>query len=287
MDVKNFVLTYYKNAANGFHIQRVEKPIEAKKMHTHEYFQIYYIEKGALTHYVESSTSHLVAGDMFIIPPGIRHRVEEEEGTAFYSFSFIQDSLGESGKANCFAMDFLRRLSHDSTIRPRITLPSDEVLCVENIMEQIYREFRGQNIAGGDIIRAYAIVLLTMFARIYYETSQTVLISHFEDCRQFILHCVDYIENNFFQDISLDSMVKLSAVSKSRFCSMFSEITGYSFNRYLNMCRIRKATKYIKSGYKITAIYGLCGYNDFSTFYRNFKSIMGVSPKQYESKLTK
>ena len=41
-------------------------------------------------------------------------------------------------------------------------------------------------------------------------------------------------------------------------------------------------TELIKKGYKITAIYGLCGYNDFSTFYRNFKKIMGVSPDIYK-----
>ena len=42
--------------------------------------------------------------------------------------------------------------------------------------------------------------------------------------------------------------------------------------------------KYIEDGYKITAIYGLCGYNDFTTFYRNFKKIMGCSAEEYRQK---
>ena len=47
-----------------------------------------------------------------------------------------------------------------------------------------------------------------------------------------------------------------------------------------------KAEEYlIKKGYKITAIYGLCGYDDFTTFYRNFKKIIGVSPKEYKNKI--
>lgn len=54
------------------------------------------------------------------------------------------------------------------------------------------------------------------------------------------------------------------------------------FNNYLNICRVKKATEYIKDGYKITAIYGLCGYTDFSTFYRNFKKIMGVTPMEFK-----
>ena len=46
MNVKNFVLSYYKNSAENFHIQKLDKVSEAQKPHTHEYFQIYFISKG-------------------------------------------------------------------------------------------------------------------------------------------------------------------------------------------------------------------------------------------------
>ena len=59
MDIKNFVLTYYKNAADGIHIHRVEKSLEAQKPHRHEYFQIYYIISGRLEHFTENDKSTL------------------------------------------------------------------------------------------------------------------------------------------------------------------------------------------------------------------------------------
>lgn len=278
MDVKNFVLTYYKDVADGFHIQRIEKPTEAKKLHSHDYFQIYYIEKGALTHYLDDVESRLVAGDMFIIPPGVQHKIAEEVDTVFYSFSFELQSIDGTG----FYMDFLKGLMIEKNVRSKITVPSDDVLKIENIIEQIYREFHNKKIASGEVIRSYAVVLITEFARIYYETQNKAPKAYTADNKEFILRCTDYMKENFEKEISLDSMVKLSAMSKSNFCSMFFGVTGKTFNHYLNVLRIHKATEYIRSGYKITAIYGLCGYNDFSTFHRNFKKIMGVSPKQYE-----
>ncbi len=280
MNVKNFVMTYYKNAADGFHIQRVENFTEAKKLHTHEFFQIYYIKKGSITHYLEGAVSRLVAGDMFIIPPGARHRIAVEDGAKFYSFSFMRSSMGDPCIVNGFVLDFLHKLESDAHIRAKVSLPADEVLKIENIMDSIYKEFENKRLACADAVRAYAIILLTNFARMYYKEEKSI--SYIEDSRQFILYCVEYIENNFFQNINLDSIVKLSAMSKTKFCSVFLEITGYTFNRYLNMCRIRKAIEYIKKGYKITAIYGLCGYNDFSTFYRNFKLVTGVPPSKFE-----
>ena len=80
----------------------------------------------------------------------------------------------------------------------------------------------------------------------------------------------------------LNAFAFRSAMSKTCFCALFKSITGVSFNRFLNTCRIQKATKMIRDGEKITTVSMLCGYEQFSTFYRNFKEIMGLSPSQYQ-----
>ncbi len=271
MDVKKFALSYYKNALDDFHIQRLERPTEAKKLHSHEYYQIYYVEKGVVSHYVENTCTAMVTGDVFIIPPNVMHRIEVGNNTAFYSISFLLDSITDA-----FLKSFLTTLD----IRPKVSLTSETALCVEGAIKQIWCEFNERKIGCREIIKAELSVILAHIARIFFEIS--AFVPRDEDSRQFILHCIEYIDNNFQENITLDSMVKLSAMSKSAFCKSFYDVTGYSFNRYLNLCRIRKAASYIKQGYKITAIYGLCGYNDFSTFYRNFKSVMGTSPELYK-----
>ena len=277
LDHKHFVLEYYKNASEGIHIQKVHNSSEAKKVHAHEYFQIYYIEKGSLIHYVDDDSARLVVGDMFIIPPGVKHRISEDEETVFYSLSFMLDALPQNSS---LAIDFLKNLQAKDYIRRKISLPADEVLKVEHIMAHIYKEFETKKIGYDEIVKAYIIVLASIFARIYYENSPDVL--SYEDGKKFILYCMDYIDGHYYQEMTLESIVRLYAMSRTKFCKIFSEISGYSFNKYLNLCRIRKAIEYIKNGYKISAIYGLCGYNDFSTFYRNFVKVTGVSPAQYK-----
>ena len=75
MNIRNFVLSYYENSTENFHIQKLNKVTEAQKPHTHEYFQIYFISKGSLEHNVENESAHLNQGDMFIIPPGVTHYI--------------------------------------------------------------------------------------------------------------------------------------------------------------------------------------------------------------------
>ena len=93
MDIKNFVLSYYKNSTENFHIHKFDKTYEALKPHKHVYFQIYFILKGALTHFVGNESSRLTHGDMFIVPPDRTHYISLEPDTVFYSFSFMPDFL--------------------------------------------------------------------------------------------------------------------------------------------------------------------------------------------------
>ncbi len=284
MDIKNFVLSYYRNSNDGFHIHKVENTLEAKKPHTHDYFQVYYIAKGSLTHFVENDSAHLTQGDMCIIPPQTIHYITPQPGTVFYSFSFMPNFLGDPNQNNRLAVTFLRNLQTEKTrsIRPKVSLASEEIFYVENIMEHILKEFNLKPFGYDETIRAYALLLVTMLVRGYFETIDENISDHFENNKQFILHCIEYMENNFTEEISLEEIARRSAMSKSCFCRIFSNVTGYTFNSYLNKLRIQKAEEYIKQGYKITAVYGLCGYNDFSTFYRNFKKIKGVSPQTYK-----
>ena len=282
LNVRNFVLSFYANAADGIHIQRLEKPREAKEFHTHVYFQIYYIKKGSLTHFVENHSSKLSAGDMFIIPPGVVHRIEDDEGISFYSLSFMPEIIEEMSHAASFAANFLKQVSSLGHIRPKITVPADEVLRIETLIEQIYDEFQKNNLAGGEIVKIYTALLISLFARIYFDSSNELPLPKSEDKNRLMLYCIDYIKLNYFKNLTLEDMLRLSALSKGEFCRRFREMTGDSFLSYLNRCRIRKACERINNGDKITSVYSFCGYDDYSAFYRNFVKVMGISPAQYK-----
>ncbi len=237
MDIKNFVLSYYNNSVENFHIQKVEKAYEAKKPHTHEYFQIYYISKGSLMHFIENKSSKLHQGDMFIIPPGAMHYISPEPNTLFFSFSFMPDFLGETNSNNKLVTLFLRNLLTEKNILPKVSIGSEEIFYIESIMERMLNEFKCKDFGFSEIIHSYAVLLVAVLARNYFE--KNTLPEYFDNSKQFVLHCIEYIENNFTDRITLDEISKRSAMSKNSFCELFFKFTGHSFNSYLNMCRIK------------------------------------------------
>ena len=284
MDIKKFALSYYNNATKNIHIKKVMKNTEAQKPHTHNYFQIYYVIKGHVTHHVGNNSSSLYRGDMTIVPPNVKHNIEPiDSDTIFYSFSFMLDLFELENKRDKIALNFLEQLNstEENSIHTKLSFTSSEILYLESVMDKIYNEFTNRTIGSEEIIHSNAVIILTMFARVYFQTIPEAIPSAVNNLNEYILYCIQYIDSNFTEQLSLSKMARRSAMSVGNFCNAFISITGHSFKKYLNLKRIEYAVSLIKKNYPLTTIYSLVGYNDYSTFNRNFKKIMGATPSIY------
>ena len=284
MNVKKFVLSYYKNATNDFYITRISSPKEALNIHSHNYFQIYYVISGKLTHHLENSEANLTAGDIFILPPNQPHYIEPEGEVDFYSLSFTPDYFQNIKEANKLVLDFLLYLQTAQTekIEPKVCLSYEDNMFSKTLFKRILAEFSDNKIGKNEIIKETVSVLLSLFARVYFEDNGSALVA--KENRQLVIHSIEYIKNHFDEEITLDEIVRRSAMSKTNFCTIFNSITGMSFKEYLNRYRIEQSAELIAAGEKTSAAANCCGYCDFSTFYRNFKKYMGMSPSEFAGK---
>lgn len=278
MDIKNFVLSYYQNATENFHITRITQPREALHLHSHHYYQVYYVVNGTLLHHVEGSAARLTGGDVFILPPDLPHYIETPTDDAdFYSMSFTSDFTKDSNK---LILDFLYYLqSENQTIQPKISLNYDDSVFIESLLKRIHGEFSGELPGKNELLKELVSVILSILARVYFEKTAQRLGA--EENRQRVMHCIGYVKNHFDEELTLSEMVRLSAMSKTSFCAIFTAITGTSFKDYLNRCRIQRAAELLREGERVSAVCIRCGYSDLSTFYRNFKKHKGVSPHTY------
>ncbi len=287
MNVKKFVLSYYKNATDDFYITRISSPKEALKLHSHNYFQIYYVISGRLTHHLENTMAELTAGDIFILPPNRAHYIETPDGEVdFYSLSFMPDYFQNVKEANKLILDFLLFLQTEQTekIEPKISLSYDDTLFASVLFKRILAEFSDNKAGKTEIIKESVSVLLSLFARVYFEKNVSALTA--KENRQLVMHSIEYIKNHFDEEITLTEIIRRSAMSKTNFCALFSSITGMPFKEYLNRYRIERAAELIAAGEKVSLAAGCCGFSDFSTFYRNFKKYMKISPSEFAKRNT-
>ena len=283
MDIRKFVLRYYKDADEDFYITRINNPVDTLNLHVHEYYQAFYVISGSMVHHVGDGTAELSAGDIFILPPNLPHYIEAECGKVdFYALSFMPVYFRGIQESNKLIADFLHYLTTAApeTIHLKLTLSNEDIIFAEELFKRTREEFKSKRTGKDAMVKACVTVLLSLFARIYFEQQAEAL--NPAENRQAVLYCIEYIKNHFDEPISLSEIARRSAMSKSCFCKLFSSITGTSFKHYLNSCRVNHAAELLKAGEKVSTVSTLCGYDDFSTFYRNFIKIMDIPPAQYQ-----
>lgn len=282
MDVRKFVLSYYSNATDNFHVSEITKPKGALEIHSHSYYQIYYIKTGKLVHCLENASAELSAGDIFIIPPDLAHYIKvASEELRFFSISFMPEFIEEIKNGNKFVGDFIHYLGEltRDNMPPSITLGGDDAILADTLVQRIMKEFSSDKTGKEALIKSTLGLLLSISARAYLDDKYASI----KICsdKEAIMHCIAYVKNHLSEEITLSEMAQKTAMSKTVFCKSFSDVVGESFKKYLNRQRIENAARLMKSGESATVAARLSGYSDFSTFYRNFKRVFGVSPSEY------
>ncbi len=286
MNVKKYSLCDFENATKDFHISCVSSQSSALRIHMHDYFQIYFMVGGKLIHHLESRKALLSVGDLFILPPNIPHFIElAEEKGQFYFVSFTMDFFQKS--ANKRILDFLTFLQRErkEDVEPQISLSYEDSVFIQTLLERILKEFSGDKPDKQEIVKEAMCVVLSLLARVCFEKEESALIS--KENKRIVMHCIEYIKEHFDEEITLSDMAKCSAMSKGYFCTIFNSIVGMPFKEYLNRYRIEKAAELISSGEKVSVAANLCGYSEFSTFYRNFKKYGHISPSEFAGKTKK
>lgn len=97
-----------------------------------------------------------------------------------------------------------------------------------------------------------------------------------------IKKALQYINNNFNKNISLDDVAKNVNLSPTYFSRFFSKETNMKFSEYLNMVRVEESKKYLLDlKYSISDIAVMMGFSDQSYYTKVFKNYESVSPGKY------
>lgn len=96
-----------------------------------------------------------------------------------------------------------------------------------------------------------------------------------------IFPIIQYIQEHYAEDLSLDSIAEVFYLSKSHLSRTFKKVTGVTLNAYIGTVRIFKAKSLLRAGYSVNIAGELVGYKSTSYFISLFTKSEGMSPKQY------
>lgn len=95
---------------------------------------------------------------------------------------------------------------------------------------------------------------------------------------------IEYIQKHLSENITLAELAKEANYSISYICSAFRSVMNKTINNYIKEKRLDLAVQYLKADIPITEAAEQAGFNNYSYFYKTFKSVYGISPVEYRNR---
>jgi AraC-like DNA-binding protein len=158
-----------------------------------------------------------------------------------------------------------------------IALPEKQATVVRMLMEEIGSECAGKSEYWEDVVSANIRKVLIMLQRSKsFSSSQPPLLS------TTVAEVIDYLDHDFTRRVSLDELASRFCMSKFWLSRQFRAQTGISIRDYIIHKRIAMAKTLLETtDMKVISISASVGFEDLSTFNRDFRLRVGVTPSDY------
>lgn len=268
------VLYHYDSVNLELEHQRMETAApKAHALHSHAYFEICCFLAGEAVYHIEGSEYPLQPGDIVVLRPGEAHYIQ---GMGDVPLERILLSFGQSffkavdPEQELGAPFFDREAGHQNLYRsadfPDLQL-RQHFICMEQknarfrLISQLFLLLQDLNLA---------------FQRLpSYEQRRETLEAEI----------IRLINDNYHLELSLQELSERFFISRAQLCRRFQKATGTSIGRYVTIKRLTAARQLLLRGRKASDVCTMCGFKDYSTFYRAYTRHFGHSPKGSEKRL--
>lgn len=234
------------------------------RIHYHDIWEVYYLTGGSCRYFIGNKTYRLDTGDLVVIPPGVIHRVIYDSST--HSRMLVNCS------ADHIAASCVSRLEQTPHFSP------DPVCArqVRSLFGKLQAESAQRDAFYPDICRSLLSQLLVLLCRSEGSRPKVTAGS------PFVEDAVLYIHENYMLHLTLTETARRCAVSPEHLSRVFRRETGFGFNEYLNIYRLKRAESLLKSGScsSIAQVAGLCGFPDSNYFSKAYRKMYGLPPSK-------
>lgn len=251
------------------------------EVHLHDSYEIYQACTDNIRYFVDGNAYDLAIGDLIITNQKELHRPittnSSPYGRRFIQFNPIAFTTFFDSGYNPLSIFDNRPLG----INNHIALNKQQLVAINERLDSINRYSPCDTPQDTLIFKTLILQLLLDIDTIYKESNQSIDFAFKMDPR--ITTVKKYLDQNYHLPFTLDHISKEHFIDKYYLSHLFKSNTGFTLLEYIQSKRIQKAKQLIHKGVSFTEISRLCGYNDYSNFYKAFIKLVKVSPKTYKA----
>lgn len=255
--------------------------------HWHKEIEMIYVTKGSVNIGHDDQLIQVHEGEVFIFGSGEPHYFLASPGSVRIVYQFdlglFRDVFIKETEQKELLKTFERIHNHSKH------WPSSVVSCIVQHLEILYEEAHYQPKGFEYAIFGELYQLVACFYREVPKKEGTVMNKDFvaaiknNETLERLNAIFIFIEENYNEGITLDSVARFSGFSPYYFSRFFKKNTGQTFMQFLTEYRINQA-KYILAHESLPMIEVAekSGFNSVKTFHHVFKEYVGMSPLKYQ-----
>lgn len=246
------------------------------KFHQHEEIQVTFIKEGEGTLIVGDAINYYKKGNILVIGSNLPHVFKSDisnNKSHMLTLFFTKDAFGE----DFFDLEELNALN--SFFK---STENGFKIAANTKLEAFFSELKSSSklkrfITLLEILKLLSRIKKKPLSSFIYEKQYTDI----EGKR--MSSVMEYTMNNYNNNISLDTIATVAAMTKNAFCKYFKKRTNKTYFRFLNELRIENASKLllINNDLSIAEIADQSGFNNISNFNRQFKVVKHIAPSEY------
>ena len=256
-----------------------DTPLSMPSFHYHNQYEIYYLRRGQRYYFINDDTHTVNEGSFILVDKNDIHCTGTlgdsgyDRVLVYFDDYFLETMLSEDERDEILAC-FGKRLG-------AIKLPPEKHELAELLLRSMLSEFEGGKAEQELYLKAALIQLLCIIANEGNKNAKNDD-SELSAPQRNISKIIGYINNNYFEDITLDGLSERFFISPYYLSRRFKKMCGMSFIDYLNNVRVKEAKKLlISTKMSVTEISDAVGYRSTTHFGRIFKKITALSPLTY------
>jgi len=222
-------------------------------------------------------------GDLMLMGPATPHyALFHDYPQKSITVHFLPTLLFESGPEGDGARVLARFTAPQAIANRVIRLPGTLLKTLTERFEMMSAEFQEQKLGSELRLRALLLESLVDFMRWEKKVNPSVLLNRTSVDWAQIEKTLLYIHKNFAEPLYVKQIAEVSGLRPSKLQASFREALGMSCVQYLRTYRIFHAAALLAApGARVTGVAFAVGFETFSNFNTSFRSLMGMSPREY------
>ena len=237
--------------------------------HSHDTCEILMILKGDLSYIVEGRVYKLKRGDIVLSRPSVFHCIRHDSAEPYERYNVVFDEKR-------LPRSVMQLIPKDVDV-----FRLEDYEHIAELFEKI--DYYSERFSDEALVR----IAQHLIEEIVYNLAISEVINKDVTVNRLVDKAICYIQENLMTIKNIGEICDALYITKSHLHHIFIKNIQMSPKQYIISKRLLKAQKLIRRGAKPTEIFADCGFDDYTTFFRNYKKHFGRSPSEESDAATR